>query len=70
MICLFVLISFQLIIRIYIFLTLIQASPPHILDEMVMLLSFPTPVIQSLIIHKSLLTTLLCIIYKYKRISI
>lgn len=71
MICLFVLISFQLIIRIYIFLTLIQASP-HLIFSMKwsMLLSFPTPVIQSLIIHKSLLTTLLCIIYKYKRISI
>lgn len=72
MICLFVLISFQLIIRIYIFLTLIQASPPSLIFSMKwsMLLSFPTPVIQSLIIHKSLLTTLLCIIYKYKRISI
>lgn len=71
MICLFVLISFQLIIRIYIFLTLIQASPPLIFSmKWSMLLSFPTPVIQSLIIHKSLLTTLLCIIYKYKRIPI
>lgn len=39
MICLFVLISFQLIIRIYIFLTLIQA-PPHILDEMVYAFKF------------------------------
>lgn len=70
MICLFVLISFQLIIRIYIFLTLIQASPLIFSMKWSMLLSFPTPVIQSLIIHKSLLTTLLCIIYKYKRISI
>lgn len=41
MICLFVLISFQLIIRIYIFLTLIQAfPPPHILDEMVYAFKF------------------------------
>ena len=40
MICLFVLISFQLIIRIYIYLTLIQASPPHILDEMVYAFKF------------------------------